>query len=1064
MSEGFSRRSLGESWKGKEPAFSSLRKNRSQAPSRFSAVVAAGLRVPGQVFRWLKAKKEELGWKKFLTRGALWAVGLFAAYVALLLLTLPNINDPTQLRADLSTVIVDRNGTELYRLFNEEDRTIVPAEGIPDNMRHAIVAIEDERFYTRGCLDVRALLRAMLSFGHSGGASTLTRQLARNALGLQRQNVISRKLKELILGCQLETKYSKDDLLNMYLNWIPFGQNAYGVEQASKRFFGKSAKDLSIAEAAVLASLPQSPTYYSPYGKHIHTTVTDKVIADIVSGKIKTNNDIRDEDFQIGLLGAKVGTGKTLVYIGGRTDQVLRNMRLQKYITEEEETKALADLQKIEFKKYRENIRAAHFVLWVRDQVEQLLGSADQKGILEQGGLTIQTTLDWNLQQEAEKAVAKYKDTASKVYEAHNIALVSMDPKTREILAYVGNTDYADEVDDGKVDMAQAPRQPGSSFKPFSYAAAFLQGYSPATPLYDVQTTFGQDIPSNFDGGYWGLVTARQALAGSRNIPAIKAFFLGGGEDAVLDIAAKMGVPTPRNARAKARETNKDYGYGWPLAIGAAEAPLVEMVSGYASFANQGIAKPVVSIKKITTNKGAILYQSEDKQDDEVQAIDPRVAYQITSILSDVSARPTEFWQQALTVPGTQAAAKTGTSNKCLDKDGERKSGDSAVCKKRRPSDLWTMGYTPVLATGVWVGNAKSTPLAEKAESLSIAAPIWKAYMTAAVRVMKPTVTTFAAPDGIVQPQISLLSGELPTDCTPVSARSADVFLREHAPSLEDPACVKLLVDKVTGLLASDACPVDAQEEQSFLVPTSVAAMRWPLWEQGVQAWAKKMRALGSGALMSTSGSLKIPLRIAPDTKCDPSLTPGRLVKPTLSITYPQTGDAVPYPAFRPKLSMSVGSTVRELVYTIDGKDIAHENARDIRTPIRVPRSISKDGTHTLTVTLVDQYYNKATAEVSFRFGEDTGAPDVQVIAPAGGTSFKTTDTLTIQANASDREGEVRYVEFYLDETLLSRGAREPYSVSYPLKDIAPGTHTVRAVATDASGKTGEDAVTITIQ
>lgn len=989
--------------------------------------------------------------------------GLMVLYVIFLILTLPNINDPTQLRANLSTVITDRNGVELYRLFSEEDRTIVPKEGITDDMRHAMIAIEDERFYTRGCLDVRALLRAVFFFGRSGGASTLTRQLARNALGLQRQNVITRKLKELILGCQLESKYTKDELIDMYLNWIPFGP-AYGIEEASKRFFGKSAKDLTLAESAVLASLPQSPTYYNPYGKHVRTTVTDDVIEGIAAGDVKNSDDIRDEDFQIGLLGANVGTGKTLIYIGGRTDQVLRNMREQGYITEEDETKALADVQNIEFKKFRESIRAPHFVLWVREQVEEILGGTEDEGVLEQGGLTIETTLDWSLQQEAEKAVAKYADTALKVYEANNIALVSMDPATREVLAYVGNTDYADEVVDGKVDMAQAPRQPGSSFKPFSYAAAFLQGYSPATPLYDVQTTFGNDIPSNFDGSYMGLITARKALGSSRNIPAIKAFFLGGGEDAVLDLATKMGVTTPRAYRAIARKKNPDFGYGWPLAIGAAEAPLIEMVNGYATFADGGIAKPVVSIKKITANKGAILFQAAEQPDEETQALDPRVAYQITSVLSDVSARPGEYWQQTLNVPSIPAAAKTGTSNKCMDKDGERKNGDSAVCQKRLPSDLWTLGYTPELATGVWVGNAKSTPLAAKAESLTLAAPIWKAYMSAAVKVRKPTKMSFPIPDGVVQPQVSLLSGELPTECTPVAARGADVFLRERAPSLNDPACVRLLVDKVTGLLASDACPVDAQEEQSFLIPTSVAATRWPMWEQGVQAWAKKMRAAGSGALMGGSGSATLPLPIAPDTQCDPSLTPGRLIKPKLTITSPSDGDTVPYPAFRPKLALSVGSTVREIVYVIDGKEIARESSADVRTPIRVPRSIKKEGTHTLTVTVIDQYYNKAEDSVFMEFGEDTGEPNVQLTSPTSNSAFKTTDELTLTANASDAEGEVRYVEFYLDETLLARKAREPYTLNYPLTDVTLGMHTIRAVATDASGKTGEDQVTIRIE
>lgn len=1060
-SSGFSVRSLG----GPENLRPKPRPNRSSATRGFFAWIGRMLAFLFALLltgaRWLRATQQRLGWKKFLWKSFGVFVGLCVLYILFLWITLPSIADPRNLRADQSTVITDRNGTELYRVFGDQDRTIIPSKDIPDTMKKAIIAIEDQRFYTRGCLDIRALARAVFSFGHSGGASTLTRQLARNALNLQRENAYSRKLKELILGCQLEAKYSKDQLLEFYLNWIPFGQNAYGVEQASKNFFGISASGLTLAQSAVLASLPQSPTYYSPYGRHVHTTVSSSVLAKIKAGTIKTSADIPDNDATIGLLGTMAGTGKTLVYVGGRSDQVLFNMQAQGMITEEQRLKAIEDLKKITFKKDRENIRAPHFVLWIRDQVAKMFSDAGSKGLLEQGGLTIETTLDWKVQQEAEKAVAARKDSTLKLYMAHNISLLALDPATREVLAYVGNTDYADEVSDGKVDMVQAPRQPGSSFKPFVYSAAFLQGANPATIFYDVKTKFGDDEPQNFEGNFWGLINARRALAGSRNIPAIKAFFYGGGEDAVLDLAAKLGVVTPRTHRDEMRKAQPDYGYGWPLAIGAAETPLLEMVNGYSTLADAGIAHPVISIKKITTSKGVILYQAQDKPEDSVQVIDPRVAYQVTSILSDVDARPTPFWQQSLTVPGYEAAAKTGTSNKCIEKQAEGVKG--SVCKDRRPESLWTIGYTPSLVAGVWVGNADSTALSPTADGLNVAAPIWKQFMTNAMKVMKDTKTNFPVPSGIVTPQISLLSGELATECTPVQARAGDVFLQEKPPSSDDPACVKLLVDKVTGLLASDACPVDAQEEQSFLVPKSILADRWPLWEQGVQSWATNMRKTGSGVVFGT-GSGAYVLHIAPTEKCDPSLTPGRLIKPTVDFLSPSNGGTASYPSFRPKISVSSGSPIQEIVYTLDDTVIATEHDIASRIPLRIPKSISSGGSHELKVTITDQYFNKAEASVHISFGADTGAPEVRIAAPEANATFKKSDTVKVAAEATDNEGEVKYVEFFIDDTLLARRARAPYALEYPLKDITSGTHTLRAVATDLSDKTGEDAVTITVE
>ncbi|MDD5751854.1 MAG: transglycosylase domain-containing protein, partial [Candidatus Peribacteraceae bacterium] len=601
-------------------------------------------------------------WRAFLLRGGMAGFALLLLYSGGLWFTLPDISDPKSLFAAQSTVITDRNGTELYRLFSEEDRTYVAGASIPAHLKQAMIAIEDQRFYERGCLDLRALARTVFRFGQAGGGSTLTRQLARNALGLKQENIFNRKFKEIILGCQMESQFSKDELLELYLNWIPFGQNAYGIEQASRQYFAMSASGITLAQAAVLASLPQRPSYFNPYGSHVRTRVSDEILGDILRGRITGASQISDDDVSIGLLGAAIGTGSTTVYVGGRTDQVLQDMQEQGYITEAQRLSALDELENLDFQPLRSTIRAPHFVLRVRDQVEDILGSQTEKDILERGGLTITTTLDWRMQEIAEKIVANHQEDVLNRFGAHNIALVALDPKNRDVLAYVGNTDYSDEEHGGKIDMAQAPRQPGSSFKPIVYAAAFQQGYTPATVLYDVATKIGDDMPQNFDGKHMGLLTIRQALGASRNIPAAKAFFLAGGEQPILELARDLGAPTPLAQRGTLTGSGGGvFEYGWPLALGAAETPLIEMLQAYATFADGGAYRPLQTILKVEDRKGNLLYAAEYEKEKR-QVLDPRIAYQITSILSDVSVRPTEYWQQQLTVGGYEAAAKTGTS------------------------------------------------------------------------------------------------------------------------------------------------------------------------------------------------------------------------------------------------------------------------------------------------------------------------------------------------------------------------------------------------------------------
>ena len=982
---------------------------------------------------------EEWNVRRIVRRSMGVVVLMLLFYLLYIWITLPDISDPRSFLASQSTVVLDRNGVELYRFFQEEDRTFVEGDLIPKDLKKAIIAIEDERFYERGCLDVRAIARAVFSMGKAGGASTLTRQLARNALDLKKENIYSRKLKELALGCQMERAYSKEEILDLYLNWIPFGQNAYGAEQASQHHFGISVTELTLAQSAILAAFPQAPSYYSPYGSHRHTQVSEKILNKIIDGKIEKASQIPDDEVIIGLLGAHVGTGAITVYVGGRTDQVLRNMEDQELITEQERLAALSEIEQMTFQPSREDIRAPHFVLWVRDQVENMFAGTSEDGLLERGGLTIETTLDWDMQEIAEKVVEFHKEDILDRYGARNIALIALNPETREILTYIGNTDYNDQDYGGKIDMIHAPRQPGSSFKPFVYAAAFENGYNPATVLFDVPTKIGDDEPQNFDGEFRGSLTIRQALGASRNIPAVKGFFLAGGEDNILQLVASMGAPTPLERRRELNSERGEFAYGWPLALGAAETPLIEMVNAYAAFADGGTYKAPISIRKIRDKNGNILYQSEEDELGE-QVLDDRIAYQITSILSDESVRPDEYWRSQLTVPGYQTAGKTGTSNKCLEWDE-----DKGFCLLRKPDNAWLVGYTPNIVAGAWVGNADSSAMFDKAGGLNTASPIWHDFMLRAHRTLETSKTSFVVPDGIVQPQISLLSGELPSECTPVELRRADVFLKERAPKELDPACVQLTIDKLTGLLASDACPSDAQEDGSFFKAHSILPDRWPFWEEGVQAWMTEQMELWN-ADETHSGSLLL-LPQAPEEECDPSLTPGRLEKPEVNILTPKAGGMVAYPAFVSTIDWSVGSSVREVRFEIDGKRVALETEPPFKPTIRVPRSIKKSGIHRMTVELEDEYFNKITDTVEFRFGEDESAPIVRFIEPRKRT-FAEGASITMEVDAEDDEGGVKYVQFYLNDVLLSTKPSAPYVMQYKL-NVGPGIYYLRATAED---------------
>ncbi len=514
-----------------------------------------------------------------------------------------------------STKIYANDGeTLLYEIHGPEKRTVVPLEDIPDYMKQATVAIEDSDFYQHSGFDLPGIAKAVCHeiFGNLGGlcpqrgGSTITQQFVKNAI-LTSERSYTRKIKELVLSYQLEKKFTKDQILQLYLNEIPYGSTAYGVESASQTFFGKPSKNLTLDEAAVLAALPQLPTYYSPYGSH-----TDE--------------------------------------LGARKQLVLHEMVDQGYITEAEAEAANNTNTLEKLKPRSENFIAPHFVLYVRE----LLSNKYGEKTLEQGGLKVTTTLNIDKQRIAEEVVKKYAEKNATNYNASNAALVCLDTKTGQVLAMVGSKDYFDENIDGNVNVAIRPRQPGSSFKPIVYLTAFAQGYTPDTILFDLVTRFKTDAadyePKNYDLVEHGPVTMRQALAGSLNIPAVKTLYLSG-IDNVLNTAESLGYTTFQD-RSR---------FGLSLVLGGGEVTLLEHTAAFAALAREGVKHPTSVILKVEDNKGKVLEEYEEREE---RVIDPEIARTLNNVLSDDSARAYVFGTGSnLTLSGRPVAAKTGTTN-----------------------------------------------------------------------------------------------------------------------------------------------------------------------------------------------------------------------------------------------------------------------------------------------------------------------------------------------------------------------------------------------------------------
>ncbi|MDO8598895.1 MAG: transglycosylase domain-containing protein [bacterium] len=886
-----------------------------------------------------------------------------------------NLPDPTRLiqrTVPQSTKIYDRTGEHLlYEVHRTEKRTWRALDDIAQTAKWAAIAIEDRAFYEhhgfRFRSFVRALLANVLSGSASQGGSTITQQLVKNAI-LTPEKTYSRKLRELILSYQIEQKFTKDQILTLYLNEIPYGANAYGIEAAAQTFLGKSANALDLAESAMLAALPKAPTRLSPHGSH-----TDELKA--------------------------------------RTRLVLDLMAAQGYITSEEATRAKAVEILARVKPRREAIVAPHFVMYVRELLTERYGER----MVEEGGLKVTTTLDSQYADAADAAIAKTAKRNMEKYDASNAALVAIDVPTGQILTMVGSVDFFDEKIDGQVNVAVRPRQPGSSFKPIVYAAAFRKGYTTETLLEDVATTFPTPVgayePKNYDGKERGLVTIRKALAGSLNIPAVKALYLAGIDD-VLDLADRLGYTT-------LRERSR---FGLALVLGGGEVKLLEHTAAYAALAADGIRRPIAAILKVEDAAGNVL--EEWKPSNGERALDEGVVRSLTSILTDNAARTYVFGATSpLAFTDRAVAAKTGTTNDWR--------------------DAWTMGYTPSLAVGVWVGNNDNRPMKQRSDGSFVAAPIWRAFLDTMLKG-KPA-ETFAGPPPIVADK-PVLRGE-------------------------DPGIVRVRIDRTTGKRATTLTPPELVEEREYRTlhtilhyvrrddPLGATPERpeddpmYRPWEDALAAWAVKNKVATT----------------APPAEEDDVHTEGN--RPTLTIAAPAANSTI---TGRDVLVEGIAAAPRGITRIeahVDGVAAAlfAPTNGSFRHSVHLPATIGR-GTHELRVTAYDDVGNNRSVTVPIDVASDREAIALTWEQPADGASLRVEDfpvTLAVRATAASGANRL---EIHLTDTagtqLLTSVVPQATGETRVLwlHAPAPGTITLRArlLANDTLlAESGERRITV---
>ncbi|EKD99643.1 MAG: hypothetical protein ACD_22C00218G0002 [uncultured bacterium] len=695
---------------------------------------------------------------------------------------LPNPNTLLQRSSQLSTKIMDRNGKLIYEVYGDKNRELITIDKVSTNVIHATLATEDSAFYQHKGFSLRGILRAVKNMVFGGGSlqsgSTLTQQVVKNAV-LSQEQTITRKVKELILSLQLENKYTKNEILQMYLNETPYGGQNYGIMTAAKTYFNKAPSELSIAESAYLAGLPQRPSYYSHFGSNPEAGIERK-------------------NYVLYLMNVRgwIGEDGKKYYINDVEYEAAKN-------------------EELKFESFSTPFKAPHFVFYVKGLLADKFGEE----AVEQGGLQVKTTLDLDLQDTAQQIVLEEVDEAGYL-NVGNGSLVALDSKTGQILAMVGSKGYfLDQLPEGCISGTTGPnsctfepylnvtlasRQPGSSIKPITYANLLMQGYTASFPLLDVPTTFYGGTydkpytPENYDGQFRGPMSLRKSLGNSLNIPAVKALKIGG-IDSMIDLAEKMGISTLKD-RSR---------YGLALTLGGGETKLLEMTGAYATFAGKGVYKEPSAILEVKDGKGTVLYNWRDNGG--TRALSEEVAFLIADILSDDGARSEAFgFGSLLNIPGYQVAAKTGTT------DDKR--------------DNYAMGFTPSVTVGVWVGNNNNDKMNPTiASGITGATPIWNRFMKAYLK--DKTAEKFETPKNVKKIEVDQLTGMLPFKDFP---KRNEWFAENTEPTAQSTWFKTIEVCEKDGKIANDSCKDAGKTEVNTYVKITAELSEW---QNDVDKW-----------------------------------------------------------------------------------------------------------------------------------------------------------------------------------------------------------------------------------
>ena len=985
----------------------------------------------------------------------------------------------TRVAGFATTQIYDRQGNLLNEIFDPLSgrRTRVSLDQISPYLIQATIATEDANFYQHHGVDPIALLRIIYHAVREQkviGGSTIPQQLVKLTF-LSPERTLERKLKEGILAAEITRRYPKDTILELYLNEIPYGNLAVGIEAAAETYFGKPASDLTLAEAALLAGLPQAPSYYDPYSNLWNPDGTP--------GPAKQRQGI-----------------------------VLGLMVKQGYITPEEANAAW--FQELKLTPPRYALNAPHFVMYVRQLLEAEYGPE----IVHKGGLRVYTTLDPQLQELAQRTAREHIERLRE-RNVSNAAVVALRPQTGEILAMVGSVDFNDPTIDGQVNVALRPRQPGSAIKPLTYLATFEKQddwWTPATLIEDVRTEFPDGanppyVPVNYDGQYHGWVTVRSALANSYNIPAVKAL-QHVGLPALRDVAYRLGITTL---------TRPDYGLS--LTLGGGEVTLLELTGAYAVFANGGVRLPPVAILHVTGEDGKVL--KEHVPPAGVQVISPQHAYLITSILSDNRARTPAFGANSPLRLSRPAAAKTGTTDDFRDN--------------------WTIGYTPDLAVGVWVGNNDNSEM-KNVSGITGAAPIWHEVMEGALAGTEER--DFPMPEGIRVIEICELTGALPDSTCPPDKRRSEVFAAWQLPPGADSENYRvLLLQPGDGEVVQGIVPVVGRVQipdfDHYIVeygethapeawgqvgePGYVPVEAGLLAEWDTRQLSKegphvlRVVAVDTRGWRYESDIVRLQVIIptpTPEPSATPTLTPTltptptstatATLSPTPPITPTATATATPEPTGTPTLAPAptatpspagptptptatialqariekpaAGGTVSgevaiqgnaagsgfasyRLEFGEGGAPTAWQFIAEGTTPVvggelgRWPTLGLADGDYTLRLTVFDTAGSQAAALVSVKV--DNTPPSVRLLAPAEGAVLSA-GPVRLQAEASDNLG-LAQVDFFVDEELIGSVGAPPFEVDW-LATV--GKHQLKAQATDRAGSAAIHVLEVTVQ